>query len=571
MAPLVLLTDHSAPEVLPALPSGYDVKVEPLSADAPRHLLDLSALALLIDAVSDPQRALRVARAARTWRPPVTIVMVVRPEDLERFPWAEVADDVVLTDASAAEIRLRLELLARRTGEGGDATIRLGPLALNVDSYQVAVAGRLLDLTYKEFELLRFLVRSPGKGLHAERAAASGLGLRLLRRHAHGGRSRAPASGEARSRARDADPDRARGRLSRGRARRSRDEEPSRGSRRRSATRLGSARVTGDGDGLGEGDGEGDHGGCEGDCQGPWGGRGDPRKGGWAGLFENSARSAAARRPRPWPSVGSGEGDGKVAVGDGPLASTWVRCVPMGRMRWRPAAAATPRKITQPTVSTTAPLASKRGRALPRDPRRLMSLSRSRTTWLPRGPIVPHRRHLAITRTRNHPPGAQKRPRGAESFHDLRAGRPLRHRLDLRSWLVLRVCSNGHGEARTRGREGAFGVDRPPAIPSRRRHGRSGRRPGRQHSETGIGRRARAAIQDGGDVQALHAWDGRMPGLQGPRRAQVLPDAPARAPRTSRVQLPDPEAAHPAEDVEPLLRTQGRLAAEGVRRSTRRR
>jgi DNA-binding response OmpR family regulator len=164
VAPLVLLTDHSAPEVLPALPSvGYDLKVEPLSADAPRHLLDLSALALLIDAVFDPQRALRVARAARTWRPPVTIVVVVRPEDLERFPWAEVADDVVLTDASAAEIRLRLELVARRTGDGGDATIRLGPLALNVDSYQVAVAGRVLDLTYKEFELLRFLVRAPGR------------------------------------------------------------------------------------------------------------------------------------------------------------------------------------------------------------------------------------------------------------------------------------------------------------------------------------------------------------------------------------------------------------------------
>ena len=30
-------------------------------------------------------------------------------------------------------------------------------------TYQVAVAGRLLDLTYKEFELLRFLVRAPGR------------------------------------------------------------------------------------------------------------------------------------------------------------------------------------------------------------------------------------------------------------------------------------------------------------------------------------------------------------------------------------------------------------------------
>jgi DNA-binding response OmpR family regulator len=163
VAPLVLLTDHSVPDVLPALPAtGHDVKVEPLAA-APRHLLDLSALAFVIDAVSDPERAMDVARAARTWRPPITILMVVGPGDLERLPWAEVADDVILTDASAAEIRLRLELVARRTGEGGEGAIRLGPLTLNVDSYQVAVSGRLLDLTYKEFELLRFLVRAPGR------------------------------------------------------------------------------------------------------------------------------------------------------------------------------------------------------------------------------------------------------------------------------------------------------------------------------------------------------------------------------------------------------------------------
>jgi DNA-binding response OmpR family regulator len=163
VAPLVLLTDRSVPDVLPALSAtGHDIKIEPLTADAPRHLLELSALALLIDAVNDPDRALGVARVARTWRPPVSIVMVVGRGDLDRYPWAEVADDLLLSDAPAAEIRLRLDVLARRTGRDGDAVIRLGPLTVNIDSYQVALGGRFLDLTYKEFELLRFLVRSPG-------------------------------------------------------------------------------------------------------------------------------------------------------------------------------------------------------------------------------------------------------------------------------------------------------------------------------------------------------------------------------------------------------------------------
>ena len=40
----------------------------------------------------------------------------------------------------------------------GEAVLRLGPLSLNTETYQVVVAGRVLDLTYKEFELLRYLV-----------------------------------------------------------------------------------------------------------------------------------------------------------------------------------------------------------------------------------------------------------------------------------------------------------------------------------------------------------------------------------------------------------------------------
>jgi DNA-binding response OmpR family regulator len=54
-------------------------------------------------------------------------------------------------------------MLARRTGWTGEATLRLGPLSINTDTYQVTVGGRVLDLTYKEFELLRFLVQRPGR------------------------------------------------------------------------------------------------------------------------------------------------------------------------------------------------------------------------------------------------------------------------------------------------------------------------------------------------------------------------------------------------------------------------
>jgi DNA-binding response OmpR family regulator len=89
-----------------------------------------------------------------------TMVVVARP-DIDRFPWAQVADEFVHSGTSAPELRVRLAMMARRIGEGSEATLRLGPVAINTDTYQVAVAGRVLDLTYKEFELLRFLIQRP--------------------------------------------------------------------------------------------------------------------------------------------------------------------------------------------------------------------------------------------------------------------------------------------------------------------------------------------------------------------------------------------------------------------------
>jgi len=82
---------------------------------------------------------------------------------LNATPGTSVADELVFSWTSAAELKLRLAMLARRTGGAGEAMLKLGPLAINTETYQVTVSGRVLDLTYKEFELLRFLVSRPGR------------------------------------------------------------------------------------------------------------------------------------------------------------------------------------------------------------------------------------------------------------------------------------------------------------------------------------------------------------------------------------------------------------------------
>jgi DNA-binding response OmpR family regulator len=91
------------------------------------------------------------------------VLAVLARDDLGRFDWASVAHEFVFAEVSEAELRLRLDMLTARRGAAGDAVVRLGAVAINVESYQVTAGARVLDLTFKEFELLRFLAQHPGR------------------------------------------------------------------------------------------------------------------------------------------------------------------------------------------------------------------------------------------------------------------------------------------------------------------------------------------------------------------------------------------------------------------------
>jgi DNA-binding response OmpR family regulator len=161
---IVLLTDRPAFEALPSLSSlGLDVKVEPLAPDTLSQLPDLSPSAVIVDAEENPEQGFRILSTLAAATHDLVLVVVAARADLERFAWQDVADDLVFSGASVSELRVRLGMLARRTGGLGEATVRLGPLSINTDTYQVTVSGRVLDLTYKEFELLRFLVQRSGR------------------------------------------------------------------------------------------------------------------------------------------------------------------------------------------------------------------------------------------------------------------------------------------------------------------------------------------------------------------------------------------------------------------------
>jgi DNA-binding response OmpR family regulator len=164
MAPLALLSDRSPSAVLPAAAElSLDVKQEPLAIASLPHVAALDLGGVLIDAVENPGQAWSVLQALHDADARVPIVVIADRDQLERFPWDRVADELLYPGVPVAELRLRLSMLRRRTGSGEGATIRLGALSIDTDTYRVTASGRALDLTFKEFELLRFLATRRGR------------------------------------------------------------------------------------------------------------------------------------------------------------------------------------------------------------------------------------------------------------------------------------------------------------------------------------------------------------------------------------------------------------------------
>ena len=161
---LALLSDRSTRVALPALLEvAPDLKVEPLSLASIGHVLELEPEAILVDAVENPPQAWTVLGELNGHDPKAPVAVIAERDQLDRYPGHEVADELVYPGAPATELRLRLAMLRRRAGAGDGTVIRLGVLAIDSDTYRVTVAGRPLDLTFKEFELLRFLAQHPGR------------------------------------------------------------------------------------------------------------------------------------------------------------------------------------------------------------------------------------------------------------------------------------------------------------------------------------------------------------------------------------------------------------------------
>ncbi len=76
------------------------------------------------------------------------------------------ADDYLIKPFALEELLARVRVFERRTGEeAGDETLHVGDLTLDLARHEARRAGRTVELTAKEFQLLAYLMRAPGRVL----------------------------------------------------------------------------------------------------------------------------------------------------------------------------------------------------------------------------------------------------------------------------------------------------------------------------------------------------------------------------------------------------------------------
>lgn len=91
-------------------------------------------------------------------------ILLIPEEGLRNFTFSPQVVDFILVPFGKAELHARLRLALDETSVPLDGNVvECGVLRIDLDRYQVRVAGEPIELTLKEFELLRFLTEHPGK------------------------------------------------------------------------------------------------------------------------------------------------------------------------------------------------------------------------------------------------------------------------------------------------------------------------------------------------------------------------------------------------------------------------
>ena len=170
MARILLLTNTlgASAEVLPSLALlQHQVRILPAEASI---LVDVPEVdCILLDARRDLPSAKALNKLLQSTGVACPIITIATEGSLSAMNADWGFDDVILDTAGPAEIEARVRIAVGRieannfANDPSSREIRTGEVVIDENSYTAKIKGRSLDLTFKEFELIKFLAQHPGR------------------------------------------------------------------------------------------------------------------------------------------------------------------------------------------------------------------------------------------------------------------------------------------------------------------------------------------------------------------------------------------------------------------------
>jgi two-component system KDP operon response regulator KdpE len=144
--------------------AGYEVE----TADTAETGLAAAAMrppeALIVDLVLPDGTGIEVTREFRTWSSAPVIVLSAVGEEREKVAALDAgADDYVTKPVGIDELLARLRAVLRRTAPSAEPVVTVGELVVDLPKRSVTVAGKPVQLTPHQFDLLRVLAVNAGK------------------------------------------------------------------------------------------------------------------------------------------------------------------------------------------------------------------------------------------------------------------------------------------------------------------------------------------------------------------------------------------------------------------------
>jgi hypothetical protein len=147
------------------------IETEPLETPGELEALGVDGLSAIV-MLNPKEQAVRDVRSAMGkaggWLSRVPLVAALGSLNQADDAGAlKAADDFLVSPGGAGELAARVKMIALRRSGDGEVMI-FGELVINLDAHQMLLNGKPIDVTFKEFELLRTLASSAGRAFSRE-------------------------------------------------------------------------------------------------------------------------------------------------------------------------------------------------------------------------------------------------------------------------------------------------------------------------------------------------------------------------------------------------------------------